>query len=87
MAEAGLPTVDAAPLFGLVAPVRLRAERLEQLGKAASAAVRSGPLHAKLVELGFIPVGSTPAEFRARIDSEIAKWSKVIADGRIRPNA
>jgi tripartite-type tricarboxylate transporter receptor subunit TctC len=73
------------PLFGLIAPAKLPADRLRQLGDAASKAVRSGPLGAQLAERGFIAVGSTPAEFRARVDSEIAKWSKVIADGGIKP--
>lgn len=86
MAEAGFPTVDAAPLFGLIAPGKLAPERAAQLGKLASEAVRSGPLRSSLVERGFQPVGSTPAEFRSCIEAEIAKWSKVIADGNIKPN-
>ena len=85
MSEAGLASVDATPLFGLIAPAKLPADRLRQLGDAASKAVRSGPLGSQLADRGFIAVGSTPAEFRARVDSEIAKWSKVIADGGIKP--
>jgi tripartite-type tricarboxylate transporter receptor subunit TctC len=85
MAESGLPSVDAVPLFGLVAPAKAPPERLRQLAEAASRAVRSGPLGAQLAERGFIAVGSTAAEFRARIDAEIAKWTKVIADGAIKP--
>jgi tripartite-type tricarboxylate transporter receptor subunit TctC len=33
--------------------------------------------------MGFRPVGSTPAEFAARIEAEIARWAKVIRDGNI----
>ncbi|WP_332291015.1 tripartite tricarboxylate transporter substrate binding protein [Aquincola agrisoli] len=86
MAEAGLSSVDASPLFGLVAPAGMPAERLQQIGQAASSAVKAGPLNSKLTGMGFIPVGSTPAEFKARIEAEIDKWSRVIAEGRIKPN-
>lgn len=87
MAEAGLPGVDAAPLFGLIAPAGLAAPLAERLGKAASSTVKSGPLNKKLVELGFIPIGSSPAEFRARIEAEITKWAEVVKAGNIKPNS
>jgi tripartite-type tricarboxylate transporter receptor subunit TctC len=85
MREAGLAAVDASPLFGLVAPARLPAPVLEKLAAGAQR-VRSGPVHARLVEAGFQPVGSTPAEFAKRIEAEIAKWTGVVKAGNIRPN-
>jgi tripartite-type tricarboxylate transporter receptor subunit TctC len=87
MAEAGLASVDASPLFGLVAPAKTPAGRVRKLGEAASSAVKAGPLNKKLSELGFIAVGSTPTAFATRIEAEIAKWAKVIADGKIKPHA
>lgn len=86
MAEAGLPAVDAAPLFGLVAPAGLSPAVVERLGQSASTLVRpGGALHQRLVELGFLPVGSTPDEFRARIEAEIRKWTDVVRAGNIKP--
>ena len=32
-----------------------------------------------------MPVGSSPAEFRARIDSEIDKWTRIIQTANIKP--
>lgn len=87
MAEAGLPAVDATPLFGLVAPAKFPKVFLDKLAAAAGTPVRTGPLNAKLKEMGFIPVGSTPDQFKARIESEIKKWSAVIKAGNIKPNA
>jgi tripartite-type tricarboxylate transporter receptor subunit TctC len=86
MAESGLPSVDAAPLFGLIGPAGLAAPLVEHLGKAASSAVRTGVLNKKLAELGFIPIGSSPAEFSARIEAEIIKWAEVVKAGNIKPN-
>lgn len=85
MAEAGYPNVDTAPLFGLVALAGVPAPIVDKLGATISAAARQGALHDKLVSLGFVPVGSTPAEFAARIDTDIAKWKGVIQRGDIKP--
>ena len=38
----------------------------------------------QLEDMGFGPVASTPAEFAARIETESAKWAKVIRDAKIR---
>jgi tripartite-type tricarboxylate transporter receptor subunit TctC len=38
----------------------------------------------RLQTLGFVPVGNTPAEFGARIKTEIAKWGKVVHDAHIK---
>jgi tripartite-type tricarboxylate transporter receptor subunit TctC len=39
----------------------------------------------KLAAIGFEPIGSTPAQFAARIAAEIPKWAKVIRDANIKP--
>ena len=87
MAESGLGAVDATPFFGLVGPARLAPDHVERLATAASSAVRTGRLHQRLLELGFVPVGSTAEAFRTRLAQEIAKWSGVIKAGGIKPNA
>jgi tripartite-type tricarboxylate transporter receptor subunit TctC len=48
--------------------------------------VRTDPLRARLLELGYVPIGSTAEEFRARIAADIAKWARIIEAGNIRPN-
>ncbi|MDB5857572.1 MAG: twin-arginine translocation pathway signal protein [Ramlibacter sp.] len=85
MKEAGLAAVDATPLFGVIAPAKTPKPVLDKLAAAAQG-VRSGPAHARLTELGFVAVGSTPEEFRARIESEISKWAVVIKAANIKPN-
>jgi tripartite-type tricarboxylate transporter receptor subunit TctC len=83
MREAGLAAVDAAPLFGLLAPARTPRPTLDKLAAAAQQ-VRSGAVHTRLQEMGFTPVGSTPDDFRARIQAEIQKWSGVVKAGNIK---
>jgi tripartite-type tricarboxylate transporter receptor subunit TctC len=86
MAEAGLPGVDAALMFGLVAPAATPAAVIKVLNESAAASVRTDPLRARLLELGYVPIGSTAEEFRARIAADIAKWARIIEAGNIRPN-
>jgi tripartite-type tricarboxylate transporter receptor subunit TctC len=40
-------------------------------------------MHEKLTKMGFIPVGSTPAEFGRRIQDEVRKWTEVIKRGGV----
>jgi tripartite-type tricarboxylate transporter receptor subunit TctC len=85
MAEAGLPAVDALPLFGIVAPAGLPQSIVGRLSASAAAGIKNDPLRTRVDELGFVAVGSTPSEFRSRIDAEIVKWSAVIEKGGIKP--
>ena len=59
---------------------------MSRLSEAAAASVRTDPLRGRLEELGYVPIGSTPDEFRVRIAADIAKWSRIIEAGNIRPN-
>jgi tripartite-type tricarboxylate transporter receptor subunit TctC len=80
-AELGLPGVDLTPLFGLVAPTGVPENIVQTLSTTVATSVRSGEMHEKLTKMGFIPVGSTPAEFERRIQDEVRKWTEVIKRG------
>ena len=85
LAEAGLAGVDASPLFGMVTPAAVPAAIVARLSEAAAGAVRAGALHQRLIEIGYVPIGSSPAEFRARIDEEVDKWTRIIQTANIKP--
>src|SRR4051812_10942550 len=86
MAEAGLAGIDAALMFGIVVPVATSAAIVNRLSEAAAASVRTEPLRGRLEELGYVAIGSTADKFRARIAADIAKWSRIIEAGNIKPN-
>jgi len=83
--EAGID-VEADAWMGMIAPAhtpeavvaKIRREVVEAIGTAA---IRE-KLAAQLME----PIGNTPAEFRARIDGEIARWAPVIKAANIKVN-
>jgi tripartite-type tricarboxylate transporter receptor subunit TctC len=85
MAEAGLPMVDAAPDFGIVAPANLPEAIVTQLGTVAQAVLKSDDLRRRLEEIGYEPIGSTPQQYIAHIDTSIEKWRHVVTAGNIKP--
>jgi tripartite-type tricarboxylate transporter receptor subunit TctC len=85
MAEAGLVGVDSSPLFGMVAPAAVPESIVSRLSETAAGAVKAGALNQRLIEIGYVPVGNSPADFRARIDSEIDKWTRIIQTANIKP--
>ena len=85
MAEAGLPRVDAAPDFGIVAPANLPPAILSQLGAAAQSALKSDDLRRRLDEIGYESIGSTAQEYIAHIAASIEKWRHVVTAGNIEP--
>jgi tripartite-type tricarboxylate transporter receptor subunit TctC len=86
MAEMGLGGIDAALMFGIVVPAAMPGAIVNRLSDAAAASVRTDPLRARLAELGYVAIGSSPHEFRTRIAADIAKWSRIIEAGNIKPN-
>jgi tripartite-type tricarboxylate transporter receptor subunit TctC len=86
MTEAGLAGIDSAPLFGMVAPAATPPAVLARLNAAAAGAVKSDALNARLIEIGYVPAGITGDEFRARIESEIDKWTRIVQTANIKPN-
>ncbi|CAM3943935.1 Bug family tripartite tricarboxylate transporter substrate binding protein [Bordetella tumulicola] len=82
--EQGLPGVNLSPLFGLIAPAGVPSAVIDKLSSTVSTSIRSGSLHKALLEKGFNPVGSTPAEFEQRIQADVAKWIELIQRGGIK---
>jgi tripartite-type tricarboxylate transporter receptor subunit TctC len=84
MAEAGIPDQEAETINGLLAPAGTPDEIVARINRDTVAALSLPEVKERLSVLGFEPVVSTPAEFGARIKSEIAKWDKVVRAAHIR---
>jgi tripartite-type tricarboxylate transporter receptor subunit TctC len=85
MAEAGYSAVDASPLFGMVAPAKVSEAIIAKLSVNDAKGIKNDPLRSRLIEMGFVPVGSTADEFKTRIDAEITKWAAIIEKGHLQP--
>jgi tripartite-type tricarboxylate transporter receptor subunit TctC len=73
-----LPGYEVALWNGLLAPAKTSPEIIDKVNRATIEALRSPEVKAKLAEQGSEPVGNTPAEFKAFIESELVKWRKLV---------
>jgi tripartite-type tricarboxylate transporter receptor subunit TctC len=87
----GIPTlqevgieVEADAWNGLIAPAGLSAETVERIRALVTEAIESRAIREKLTAQLMEPVPDTPAEFRARIDADIARWAPVVAAAKIK---
>ncbi len=83
--EAGID-VEADAWMGLIAPGGTPPAIVAAINKDVVAAITSPAIRAKLATQLMQPIGNSPAEFRAAIDAEIARWSPVIKARDIRIN-
>src|SRR6201995_5803024 len=81
----GLPTIgefvpgyEASGFAGIGVPRDTPADIVDLLNKEINAGLKDAKLRDRLIELGSIPLGGTPAEFGALLTDAIDKWAKVI---------
>jgi tripartite-type tricarboxylate transporter receptor subunit TctC len=78
LAESGAPDQESDIIAGLLVPGGTPPEIVDRLNREVVKAVAMPDVRARLLALGFEPIGSTPKQFAQRIRSEIDKWAKVI---------
>ena len=83
-AELGYPTVVAAALVGMVVPASTPTATITALNQQVVAAIQAPDTNRKLVEFGVQPVGSTPEAFASLIETESARWHKLIRELNIK---
>jgi len=84
MAEAGVPDQESDTLTGVVAPAGTPREIIERWHGDIVKLVALPDVKQRLQELGFESVADTPSQFGERIQTEIAKWAKVVHDANIK---
>lgn len=75
--EAGLRDFDVVTWFGMLAPQGSPPRIVNLLSERIAGALRNESLRSRLMGAGLTPVGSSPAEFSARIRSEGQRWAEV----------
>jgi tripartite-type tricarboxylate transporter receptor subunit TctC len=81
--EAGID-VRADAWMGLVAPAGLSDAVVERINHLVGEAMTSPAIRQKLFAQLMEPIPGTPAQFRARIDADIARWRPVIEAAKIK---
>lgn len=83
--EAGID-VEADAWMGMIAPAHTPEPLVAKIRLAVVEALGTAAVRDKLAAQLMEPVGNTPAEFRARIDSEIDRWAPVIKAADVKVN-
>ncbi|HET7886475.1 MAG TPA: tripartite tricarboxylate transporter substrate binding protein [Bradyrhizobium sp.] len=81
--EVGVPDVQAENWYGMVAPAATPAPIVARLNQIATEAMRDPVVKEKLAIQGAELVGDSPEHFHAFMESEIARWAKVIKDAGV----
>jgi tripartite-type tricarboxylate transporter receptor subunit TctC len=84
IAEAGLPGYEVSSWQGLFVPAKTPAEIVKKIHDGAVAALGGPGVQAKLKQIGYLPVGSTPEELASMLKAETAKWAAVIKDAGLK---
>jgi tripartite-type tricarboxylate transporter receptor subunit TctC len=83
--ESGID-VEADAWNGLIAPAGVPAAMVERINHLVAEAITSPTIRQKLAAQLMEPIPDTPAQFRARIDADIARWKPVIEAAKIKIN-
>ena len=81
--ESGID-VQADAWMGLIAPAGVSGPVAERINRLVGEAITSPAIRQKLFAQLMEPIPGTPAEFRARVDADIARWRPVIAAAKIK---
>jgi tripartite-type tricarboxylate transporter receptor subunit TctC len=83
--ESGID-VDADAWMGLIAPGGTPKPVIAKINKDVVEIIKQPSVREKLAAQLMEPVGSSPEDFRARIDGEIARWAPVIKAANVKIN-
>ena len=83
--ESGID-VEADAWNGLIAPAGTPQGVLDKIHREVVEAINSAEIKEKFATQLMVPVGNSPAQFSAQIDSDLARWAPVIKEAGIKVN-
>jgi tripartite-type tricarboxylate transporter receptor subunit TctC len=86
IAEAGLAGFDADIWFGFMGPANLPRDIAARLNAELNRIVKLPDVSARLADQLFDVRTGSPEEFGRLVKADIAKWTKVVRDGNIKPD-
>jgi len=85
MKELGIPDQVNSTWQGVLFPANTPKALVDFLHAEIVKIVNAPGMRERLVELGFSTILNTPAQFKAQIEAETARWKKVVQEGNIKP--
>ena len=84
VAAAGLPGYESSLILGILAPAKTAPAIINRLNQEIAQVLGRPDVKERLFNTGTEVVASSPAEFSAKIKSEMKVWEKIIKDAGIR---
>jgi tripartite-type tricarboxylate transporter receptor subunit TctC len=84
IAESGYPDYEVTTWYGPLAPARTPRETILRMNADLMKTLQRPEVRERLATESAEPLGSTPEQFGAYIQKEIARWSRVIRDAGVR---
>ena len=84
IAEAGFQGYDAYPWFGVLAPGQTPREIVGKLAAEITAAVEAPEVNEKIRGFFLEPTTATPEAFAEIMKSDLARWSRVVREARLK---
>lgn len=78
------PDVLSTSWFGMVAAPKTPSVTAERISASVAEVLRQPEVRAKLRQLSFTPVGSTPAQMSDFIRGEVERWRRVVASAHLK---
>ena len=84
MAEAGVPGYESTTWFGLLAPVAVGKEVVSKINADVGTVLKESDVRERFAAAGAEAIGGSPEAFAATIETERAKWAKVVQAAKIK---
>jgi tripartite-type tricarboxylate transporter receptor subunit TctC len=81
--EAGVPGYEVDQWYGVLTSAKVPAPIVRKLNAAINEALKSPDVVKRFSADGSTPTGSTPEQFSAHIQREIAKWRKLVKEAKL----
>jgi len=79
-----IPGFDISLWSAVLAPARTPKPLVDRINRDIRRALEMPDVKARLVEMGSVMVASSPEDFRVRMQSDAAKWRRVIRDAGVK---
>ena len=80
LAEGAVPGFNSISWIGLLAPAATPKDLIDKISADVREVLAAPNVRNKLLDLGAIPVGNTPAQFQQLIDKDRARYARIIKD-------
>ena len=84
LAELGLPGFDVATWFAFFVPAGTTKAVVDKINADTVRALNARDINERLVGMGMTVIGSTPEQLASHVNSEIARWGKVVKEANIK---